>query len=112
MKKKHPNVSIIRGIFCCVAVLFLNSVAFASTELDKRYELASVGVLKPWDNSDGLFTSPITTAFQSYFAQQSRFIVNDLTRADVILSYSKLPYSKVITDTEVLGQIARSTHSQ
>lgn len=74
--------------------------------------LETVGVLKAWDNVDGLFGDYVISAYKEYFSRQSRFILQDLTKTDSILTTSKIPYNKLITDPEILGQLARSTRSQ
>ncbi|MBC7692189.1 MAG: hypothetical protein H7222_10500 [Methylotenera sp.] len=87
-------------------------LAQANPELDRQYSLETVGVLRSWDNVDGLFADYVTTAYKDFFARQSRFKLQDLTKADVILAKSKIPYNKLIDDTEVLSQVARSMHSE
>jgi hypothetical protein len=51
-------------------------------------------------------------AYQEYFSQQNRFVINDLSKADSLLSGSKIPYHKLIQDEDVLKQIARSTRTE
>lgn len=86
--------------------------ARANTDLDRKYALESVGVLKAWDNVDGLFADYVASAYRDYFARQSRFVLQDLSKGDNILTTSKIPYYKLIQDPEVLAQLARSTRSQ
>lgn len=94
-------------------VLFLVSAsALAGADLDRNYNLESVGVLKAWDNVDGLFSDYVIAAYKGYFSRQSRFMLQDLSKADSILTTSKIPYNKLISDPELLAQVARSTHSQ
>jgi hypothetical protein len=86
--------------------------AHANSDLDRKYALESVGVLKSWDNVDGLFADYVSAAYREYFSKQSRFVLQDLSKGDNILTQSKIPYYKLIQDPEVLGQLARSTRSQ
>jgi hypothetical protein len=86
--------------------------ASANSDLDRKYALESVGVLKAWDNVDGLFADYVASAYREYFSRQSRFVLQDLSKGDNLLTTSKIPYYKLIEDPEVLGQLARSTRSQ
>jgi hypothetical protein len=86
--------------------------ARANSDLDRKYALESVGILKSWDNVDGLFADYVSAAYRDYFSRQSRFVLQDLSKGDNILTNSKIPYYKLIQDPEVLGQLARSTRSQ
>src|SRR4051812_21246579 len=84
------------------ALLFASTLhlpnAQATTELDRIYALETVGYLKSWDNVDGMFVDYVSTAYKEYFAKQSRFVLQDLTRGSDILAKSKLPYNKLIDD--------------
>jgi hypothetical protein len=84
---------------------------YASVELDRKYSLDSVGFLKAWDNVDGLFADYVTDAYKAYFAGQSRFLSRDISRANSLLARSKIPYSKLIEDRKILGQLSRATKS-
>lgn len=86
--------------------------SWASAELDHRYELETVGFLKAWDNVDGIFAGYVAQAYRGYFSHQSRFILQDLSQADTILSKSTIPYSNLIDDPEILAEVARVTRSQ
>ncbi|MCM2279974.1 MAG: hypothetical protein NDJ89_18025 [Oligoflexia bacterium] len=86
--------------------------ALANAELDRKYALESIGFLRASDNIDGLFSDYVAAAYRDYFNQQSHFVLQDLTRADAVLSRSSLPYHKVIEDAEILGQLARVTRTQ
>jgi hypothetical protein len=96
--------------------LALNAVfpqtSHASAELDRRYALDTVGYLKSWDNADGLFTDYVADAYRRYFARQSRFTVQDLSKANTVMSQSKIPYKKQIEDPGILVQVARASRSQ
>jgi hypothetical protein len=65
-------------------------------------------VLKAWDNVDGLFAEYVTGAYRDYFAHQSRFVLQEISKSDQVLSTSKVPYKRLIEDPQVLAQIARS----
>ncbi|MCM2323614.1 MAG: PorT family protein [Oligoflexia bacterium] len=99
--------------FCALAwaVCFAPN-ASATAELDRKYALESVGALRAWDNVDGLFADYVAAAYQDYFSRQSRFVLQDLSKADALFSRSKLPYHKLIEDAEILGQLARATRTQ
>jgi hypothetical protein len=84
------------------------STANASPELDRQYSLSSIGVLRAWDNVDGLFGDLITKSFTEHLAPQSRFVVQDLSKANAAMQNSKLPYSKVIEDPAILTQLAKT----
>ncbi|MDR3606285.1 MAG: hypothetical protein P4M08_02770 [Oligoflexia bacterium] len=86
--------------------------AHATPELDRRYALDTVGYLRSWDNMDGLFVDYVADAYRDYFSRQSRFTVQDLGKADTVLSRSKIPYKKLIEDREILVEVARTSHSQ
>lgn len=91
---------------------FFGSFANASNELDRMYSLERVGVLRSWDNVDGVFQDYLSRAYQAYFSKNSRFAMQDLSKADEILSKSKLAYSKLIEDPEILGQLARAARAE
>lgn len=93
-------------------VILLPRQARATVELDRKYALETVGFLRAWDNVDGLFTDYVAAAFRDFFRKQSRFVLQDLSKADAVLTGSKLPYHRVIEDAEVLGQLSRVTKSQ
>ena len=54
----------------------------------------------------------VANAYKNFFSHQSRFVLQDLSKADALLGKSKLPYYKVIDDADVLNQIARSMRSE
>ncbi len=85
--------------------------AVASTTLDKKYRLETLGILKSWDNLDGVFSESVANAFNQYFAHQNRFIQNDLTKTDNLFFNSKISYQKIIQDNQILGQLAIISHS-
>jgi hypothetical protein len=87
---------------------FVAHPAVASPELDRQYALASIGILRAWDNVDGLFGDLVTKTFEEHLSTQTRFVVNDLAKAIPILQSSKLPYQKTIEDPEILAQIAKT----
>jgi hypothetical protein len=82
--------------------------AMASPELDRAYALSSIGILRAWDNVDGLFGDMVTKAFTEHLANESRFTVQDLSKANAALTSSKMPYAKVIEDPAILGQLAKT----
>lgn len=84
------------------------SFAHATAELDKLYSLETVGFLKSWDNVDGLFSEYVAAAYKEYFDNQSRFILQDVSKSDALLTRAKIPYVDLIEDREVLSQLVRS----
>ncbi len=88
-------------------VLIASHFAYASPENDRIYALESVGWLRASDNVDGIFGSYLDDVYRSYFGRQTRFTVKPLTTVDEILSQSKIPYSILIQDSDVLRKIAK-----
>ncbi|MGE4107149.1 MAG: hypothetical protein AB7F66_08030, partial [Bacteriovoracia bacterium] len=84
------------------------SGARASFELDNRYSLETIGYLKSWDNVDGIFSDYVAAAYEEYFAQQSRFRWQDISRAYEALENSKIQYRKLIEDEKILKQVSRT----
>lgn len=109
MFRQRP-LSLVNAVIALFAVF--STFAHASTELDRMYSLERVGVLKSWDNVDGVFQDYLARAYQSYFSSSSRFAVQDLSKADDVLAKSKLPYSKIVEDPEILGQLARAARAE
>lgn len=126
MKRKYPSASAREGWsfsvalalaasfapLCALPSLLCARPALASPELDRLYALETIGFLKAWDNVDGLFADYVTAAYKDYFANQSRFVVNDLSKADSVFSSSKLPYNQVIDDADLLTQLSRVTRTE
>ena len=117
MKRWMPQSSLCCSLFWLAAVPALGSFifpvapAFANSELDQAYALQTIGFLKALDNVDGLFAEIVSSAYKDYFSRQSRFVLQDLSKAETVLSGSKLPYSKLIHDPEILSRVARATRS-
>lgn len=107
-------IRVVRILLASLAIstAFSYREARANMDLDRKYALESVGVLKAWDNVDGLFADYVASAYRDYFSRQSRFVLQDLSKGDNLLNNSRIPYYKLIEDPEVLGQLARSTRSQ
>jgi hypothetical protein len=85
---------------------------FASSDLDRKFALETIGYLRAADNVDGLFSEYVASAYKDYFAKQTRFIPMDLSQGDAVLSRSKIPYQKLIQDPDILGQLVRSTRTE
>jgi hypothetical protein len=119
MKKKfHSNswtYQIIKTSlgFAAVAILqiFTSALANASADLDRQYALENITCLRSWDNVDGLFAEYVTEAYQDFFSKQSRFLNQDIGKADGLLTASKIPYLKLIQDPEILRQVARAVRA-
>lgn len=112
--KKKSRISAKAFKLALLAVFSLCAVvnANASVDLDRQYALETIGFLRATDNVDGLFADYVQNAYKDYFSRQSRFVVQDLSKADTVLSHSKIAYPKLIQDPQILAQIARSTRSQ
>jgi hypothetical protein len=109
MRTRFPKAlqSSISSFFVALC-FFLPSSGLASPELDRKYALETIGMLRAWDNVDGLFAEYVDGAFREYFSAQTRFRVQDLARANEVLGKSKVPYEQLITDPQVLGQLGRT----
>ncbi len=95
-----------------IALFFVSPLAFSNAELDRVYGLETIGYLRTWDNVDGLFGDTVSAIYKDYFSTQSRFLVQDLSKADSALSKSKIAYQKLIDDPEILGQVARQLRAE
>jgi nucleoside-diphosphate-sugar epimerase len=96
MKKNFRlTASIAKAGFFSAALLFISpQFARANPELDRLYALETIGILRSWDNVDGLFSEYVTTAYKDWFTKQSRFTLQDLSKADVLLANSKIPSAR------------------
>jgi hypothetical protein len=103
-----PKFSSILLLFVALAGAAVPLRAQASPELDRQYSLSTIGILRAWDNVDGLFGDLVTKTYEEHLAGNSRFVVNNLAKANATLQSSKLPYAKAIEDPEVLGQISKA----
>jgi hypothetical protein len=104
----------VRALKLSAAALLIASslTAHASPEMDRRYSLQTVGVLRSSDNVDGLFSDYVARAIRDYFDTQPRFVLQDLASAQSLIDNSKVPYSKVIEDQKILEKLARGTRSE
>ena len=117
MDQKKGRIKIRNNyLWIMTSVLFIaegvSSSALASSDLDRQFRLESVGILKPIDNTDGLFVDYVEEIFKDYLRRQSRLTLANVRVADPIFSQSKFPYEKAIFDPEILKQLAQSTHSE
>lgn len=101
------GISVVLAFGVCAP--FLISFANASPELDRQFVLSSIGILRAWDNVDGLFGDLVTQTYKEHLARDSRFTVQDLGKTNQLLQNSKLSYAKVIEDPEILSQIAKTS---
>lgn len=92
--------------FCILAAA--PQLARATSELDRKYAFDTIGFIRSWDNSDGLFADYVSEAYRDFFAGQNRFLLRDLSREDNVLSRSKVDYLKLIDDPKILAQVARA----
>ena len=88
------------------------AVGFASAELDRKFSLETVAVLRAWDNVDGLFADYVTQSYKDYLNHQSRFVYIDTSKVDAVLGTSKIPYPQLIDDGKVLQQAAKSLKAE
>jgi hypothetical protein len=95
-----------------MAFLPMKSELRASSDLDRLYALESVAALRSSDNSDGLFAEYVKKAMQEYFSKQTRFLYVDFSKADSAFVHTKVPYSKVIYDNDLLTTAAQSLKVQ
>lgn len=98
----------IQTIALFISFLSLASTAIASQDVDRQYSLESVGVLRASDNVDGIFGDYVGAAYREYFNFQGRFQYVDLSKADPLFAKTKIQYSKLITDNDVLKQVAKT----
>src|SRR3989344_5046789 len=72
MKSVCPRVLKSKPAFAaCLTAFFVVSSFFipkvqASSEMDRQYSLDSVGILRPWDNIDGLFAEYLRESYKEY----------------------------------------------
>lgn len=112
MRKNSLRFKIITCVAAALAFTLAATEGHAVQELDRKYSLETIGVLRSWDNADGLFSDYVATAYKQYFSQQSRFLQVDLSKADILLGKSALPYNQLIDDKNILSQISKSMRSQ
>ena len=84
-----------------------SSLAIASPENDRVYQLESLGWLKSSDNVDDIFSEFLNQEYTKYFESQSRFIIKKLNSMSDLLGKSALPYTTLIGKPEVLKKIAQ-----
>lgn len=84
------------------------ALAHGSPVFDREFSLERVGVLKPYDNADQVFAEITRAAYEEYFTGHSRFRYQDLSKTDSILTGSKIPYSKLVEDKQVLQKVGQS----
>jgi len=112
MKSAATKLGPLTGSLLVLLSIVGPQTARATPELDRRYALETVGYIRSWDNVDGLFAEYVGAAYKEYFSHQTRFVLQDLSKGDNVLTKAKTPYKKLIEDVEVLGQLARSAHSE
>jgi hypothetical protein len=94
-------------------ILFFSSIPWGQTsgDLDRQFRLENVGVLKAVDNVDGFFSEYVSNAFERYISNSGRLVWVDLRTTESAFKRTKLPYEKAVYDSEILKQLALSTHS-
>ena len=117
MKKKFCctdwiiNQKIRLFLFIALIIAFQEATAQSSTELDRQFKLETIGCLRSWDNVGGLLAESVVSAYKDFFAKQGRYVFNDLSPADALLSQAKISYKKIIEDSEILKQLTHATHT-
>lgn len=115
MKKDCLRLALIVKFFAAAALFAVlpcgEGAALANTDLDRKFMLETIGFVRSWDNVDGLFSDYVATAYKDYFAKQTRFTLQDLSKADGLLTQSKIPYNELLKDTELLGRLAKVSRS-
>jgi hypothetical protein len=84
----------------------LSSVAQASPEIDRVYQLETVAWLKSSDNADGIFTDYLDDQYAAYFSQQTRFVVKPLKGLRDVLDSSSAKYPELVAEPAILKKIA------
>jgi hypothetical protein len=118
MKNRFPGLNLLpaspKTALTAVLLFAVASPAHATADLDRKYALETIGILRPYDNLDGMFADVVSSSFREWLSrrEQSRFVHQDLSAADDILAKTKLPYLKVIEDKDVLTQITRTTRTE
>lgn len=90
-----------------VTALVKSSTTWASPDLDRLFTFENVGWVKPVDNIDGIFDELIKEEYSSYFQNQKRFIIKDVSGVESVLTGSSLSYSQLIYDPDILRKISR-----
>ncbi len=95
------------GFYFVITLLVTSEFAHATPELDRVYQLESVGWLKPYDNVDGIFTEFLDEQYTKYFQAQNRFSIKKLNGLEAVFKNSKTPYYQLIEQAQVLKSIAQ-----
>lgn len=104
--KKRCTYRQIIGAFILLLSVLITKTSFANAVKDRTYSLETVGWLQTADNMDGIFSTYVDSIYEKFFTDQKRFQVKSLGRADALLRSSKLPYTSLIQDNDILRRIA------
>src|SRR4051794_15580243 len=99
-------------VFSSSCLFLFGMHAGASSIVDRQYELETIGALRSTDNIDGLLADQLSEVFKKFLLNESRFTFTDLKTADLFFQQSKLSYSEIIKDPDILNRLARSVHLQ
>lgn len=97
----------LRRAFLPLLFTGLIAPAHASPEVDRVYQLESIGWLKPSDNLDGVFSDYLEEQYSHYFSGQGRFIVKPLKGLGEVFGNSKAKYRDLVQEPEILKKIAQ-----
>jgi hypothetical protein len=110
--QRRLEIPAVLFVFASMMAFFPSRTVFANPDMDRQFALETVGCLPSWDNIDGVFSEYVAEAYRDYFGRQSRFVQQNLSKAEPVLTDSKIPYNKIIEDPAILSQLARVSHSQ
>jgi hypothetical protein len=88
------------------SILIFSSIANASPENDRVYQLETVGWLKASDNSDGIFADYMDDQYAHYFSGQTRFVPKLLKGLNSVLDQSSTQYPELVQQADILKKIA------
>lgn len=95
-------------IFLFTNILLVTSLdTLASRNLDRKFKLETIGLLRSADNIDGVLSDYISTQYEHFFNYNDRFTFTDLSSINSILESSKIPYQKLVQDPDVLRQLSK-----
>ncbi len=100
-------MKLLKATLMCVFFLSLSLPALANPEVDRVFQLETLGWLKSSDNADGIFTEYLDDLYTQYFKKQNRFIVKKLTGVNPLLDSSSIQYSTLVRNPEILRKISQ-----
>jgi hypothetical protein len=100
----------------CKILFFFGSFAWiqtvsASFDLDKKFFLEKIAILKASDPWKGLFAEMIHSVYVDYFSTKKRFLVADFSEVQPILAQFESSERSLLENVQILAEIARVTQS-